>query len=322
MKTFNNPDDQKQYEKIFNILKNRFNYDDKIIDDIYDIIVNNTNENLNFEYYKSSYDDIIDDDIISEFISKIDHKYDSIDEIKIELKDYIYEKYFFDNYFYYDEYLVKQLNDIVIEKKDWSIEYCDWSEIINELHEYWYLDLEIDYDSLFINYDCIISTNDDESIFYNWFYNGDYIGDSYTKKQLKENHYTLQDICKYNWFNINDIFYYQKGDEKSKRFQKAKNLYENNPFFKWLYKEYNNYLWYMNWNITNLVKLSIDEILSFFVKWSKFSFWWSWLLWINDSIYELKLDKVLDIPCDKLDLWFYKRSSIAKTYDFNTRYFE
>jgi hypothetical protein len=190
------------------------------------------------------------------------------------------------------------------------------------LHEYWYLDLEIDYDSLFINYDCIISTNDDESIFYNWFYNGDYIGDSYTKKQLKENHYTLQDICKYNWFNINDIFYYQKGDEKSKRFQKAKNLYENNSFFKWLYKEYNNYLWYMDWNITNLVKLSIDEILSFFVKWSKFSFWWSWLLWINDSIYELKLDKVLDIPCDKLDFWFYKRSSIAKTYDFNTRYFE
>jgi hypothetical protein len=214
------------------------------------------------------------------------------------------------------------LNYIEIEKNDWSITYIDWNEIIRLLQdELWILSLEVNFNSLFKDwYNVIIQSKDDESIFYNWF-NDDYLDDNYSKEKLKNNHYVLQDICNWNWFSIKDLFIYNKGDEKTKKYWISKKLYDNNPVFRWLYKEYNNYLWYMDWSITNIVKLDIDEILSFYVKWYEFNFGNWWLTGINDSIYELKLNPV-KIKASNLDLFFYKRSTIEKTYDFCTRYFE
>lgn len=322
MKTLKNENDIKFYDDIKKSLV-KYKFDDSIIDQIFDIIDNNTNKNHNFEYFKSSYDDIIDDDIIIDFLKdKEKNQYNSIDDIKCDLEYFLYDKYFFDYWFYYDEELIKQLNQIVIEKKDWSIEYLDWSQIFSDLREeLWIFDLDIDYNSLFkSSYDCIISIDQDESIFYNWF-NSDNLKDEYSKRKLKENHYLIDDLCKNNWFSIKDIFTYCEGDENKISYWKASKLYENNNVFRWLYKEYLNYLWYMDWNITNLVSLNIDQILSFYVKDSYFEFWLWWLLWINDSIYELSLNKPLKAKTSDLVLDFYKWSTIKRTYDFNTRYF-
>lgn len=320
---FNNVKSYDFYVKIFNCIKDKYHWDDDIIDKIYDKISYFTNENFNIEYYSSSYDDYVTDDLVKEFIENRKNYWDcdsdwyfaSLENAKMGFNDFIYEKYWDYSYDYYYNELASDLS-FEIDKKDWTKIYIDWSDIIELLRDdLWILEFEIDWIKLCKSYKCVVYTNDDDSIFTNGFLEWDFLSDDYTKRKLKENKYVLCDLCKKNWFNIKDIFIYQKWNEKTKSYQKAKELYENNPFFKSLYNELNNCMGYYEC-FCNLIELSIDEILSFYVKWATFEFWKNWTVGYDWSIFDIELPKTMNIENNRLVLTFYEWSTIKRTYDF------
>ena len=327
MKNFNNSQDQKFYNEFYDLLKKEYNFNDEIIDKIYDVIDNHTNENFNFEYTRSSYDDYIDEDIIYDFIKNNIWKYDNFDDVKCDFEYYLYDKFIFDSKYYYYEYLYEDLDKIELKsEKKWIIEKIDSNEVLNLIEEnFWILDIDFNINDLCLNeYKVTLYSNNDNSIFTSSFYDGDYFECEYVKSQLKKNwknNYLLQKLCKIHGFDIDDIFYYEDNDnENTKRYKKCEKLYNENPFFHSLYKEFVNCMWYQE-EFCLLRSFTIDEILSFCLKDYKYEIKSEWLSWFNGSLFDLNIQNPLKINSNELSLWFYKWSYIQKTYDFSRNIF-
>ena len=317
--------DEKFYKDFSESLKSRFHFDDEIIKEIYDKVDYRTNENRNFEYYKTSYEDEITEEHLQQFFDYVEKYYkdwfNSLDDVKSELECFLYDKYFRDSGYYYRDELSSELWKIEVNRTDWTIEIINWYEVLNTLsEELWILWLDVNFKDFFRNeYKCIIYTRDDyEDCFTSWFYDWDYLKDEYSKnvlKKLKNKPIILQKLCKINWFDIKDIFIYQEWNEKSKKYQKVKKIYEENECFRTLYNEFVNCLWYSE-QLCFLMNLSIDDILSFYVKDSDFELWRNWSIWFDWSLFDVKLNKNLSVKTSDLSLWFYKNSRVYRTYDF------
>lgn len=312
-------------DSIKEFLNQRYHFKDEVIKQIIDKITECTNENLNFEYYPYSPDDYVSDSIISDFIFdevKQYHKdgFDSLDEAKATFNDYIYDKYFFD--YSYSEYLVDDLNKIKINQNDWTIEYLDWWDVFYNIRdEFWILDLEVDWIGLCKSeYRMVIFSKKDESdfaiTFDSWKYN------EYKKdiKELKKDS-LMNLLCKKHGFDIEDIYKFELSKEWSKMEAKYKEKRKNNKFFDELYSEFVNTFWYCE-DIAILVKLWIEDILNFFVKWSTFNLKNTWSIGLYDncnwsgSLFEVHCYNDCIVNCDKLILNLYKNTSIESCYGF------
>lgn len=315
------------YKEIKKILKDQYWYNDDIIDQIYNKITEYTNKNLNFEYYQSGYDDVISDDIIDDFLDHVKEYYkdwfDDLKDAKIAFSDYIYEKYFFDYdvMYYYEKELKDQL-EFVIEKKDWSVEYTDWWDIIRLLQEnLWILSLDIDAFGLCKSeYRIVLYTKMDWSSFSTIFDGYRYNDNKKYIKDLKKGS-IMQKLCKKHWFDIEDIFKYQNCKEGSKNWIKYKNLRLENEFFDQLYREFANTFGYYE-DLAFLLKLWIDDILNFYVKWSKFNLKNTWSIGLYDScngsgsLFEVKCKNDCTVDCKDLILRLYDKTNIDRVYGF------
>lgn len=317
MKNFKNLNNQKIYQSFYDLLKKDYKFDDDKIDKIWDQIEYYTNKYYNFEYYKSWYDDVIDDWIIDDFLDDRILKYDTLDEVKCEFSDFIYEKYSFDydTQYYYEDELVKEFKRID--------ENVDWWDLLHDIQDQiWILWFDVDVFSLCKSeYKIAIFTKEDHDIFSSCFYDCDI---EYLKNDLKKhkkNPYILQKLCKNHGFDIKTLYYYLKDDKSNKNYWIGEKLYNENEFFKSLYKELSECMWY-NEDLCFLLKLSIDEILSFCVKDSDFELWRSWSCgfyagwnW-SGSLFEINIQNPLKVKTSDLCIRMYDKTRIESVYWF------
>lgn len=324
--------------KMYNLLLN-MKYTDETAKKIIMKIQDYTNQDYNFDMYRD-YRDEVEEKIIAEFINeytmyKPDKKFDTLEEAKQELRQYLDEKYcMYENDWIYCDELAKEL-DIIDD--------VDWWEVVEAIRDELGL-LYVDYDMLDIckwRYRIAIYPKKSHDLFTTCFFDWKYkdeerledwkrvIRPTYWKQDIEDtkDQYLLQKLCKANDFDIEDIYKYQMSEDWSREEQKYTEFREKNKFFDELYIELCNTFWYAE-DLRFLTNMDIDDLLLYTcVKNQKYNLRWC-SFWFYDhvnwsgSMFDWDIGFNYEVNTDDIDVMLFSNVHyFEETYWFTNKPF-